>query len=382
MMTLRERLFATGEVAINYAEGPANGLAFVLLHGGSARWQYGRDLLEMLADDWHVYAPDFRGHGKSGRVPGAYILADYVRDTAAFLAGVLAEPAVVYGHSLGGEVAVMLAAQHPEVVRAVVVGDAPLSRNQHATEEPDHRAQNVLWHRLAGRPANKIEPTLREMPIRLTVLQYSKWPISSEKATLYECAVHRDAGVLARRAVRRVECRRQAGARRRRRVVLDLREAVAHAVACQCRVVGLDVQSILRVEAVASEEAVDGGAVVVVLVLGWLMRLGLNQQGAGEANLVLVLGNQGQESGELGLFLRQVGVQQGLIAFGPHDVDARHRLAHRALRPDGSKHLRRDVGVRAPHRAVVLSPRALHSAWRTERALRRRREGGRAVGPQ
>src|SRR5439155_9457822 len=64
---------------------------------------------------------------------------------------------------------------------------------QHATEEPDHRAQNVLWHRLAGRPANEIEPTLREMPIRLTVLQYSKWPISSEKATL-RCMSARSTG--------------------------------------------------------------------------------------------------------------------------------------------------------------------------------------------
>ena len=27
-------------------------------------------------------------------------------------------------------------------------------------------------------------------PSRATVLQYSKWPISSEKATLYECAAH------------------------------------------------------------------------------------------------------------------------------------------------------------------------------------------------
>ena len=164
-MDLRETFFDTGEVALNYAEGPPNGPPFVLLHGGAARWQYGGTLLEALAGDWHFYAPDFRGHGKSGRVPGAYLLRDYARDTAAFLAGAVKEPAVVYGHSLGGEVAVMLAAQHPEVVRALIVGDAPLSRARHATEEPHHRAQNVLWHQLAGRPAQEIEPALRDMPV-------------------------------------------------------------------------------------------------------------------------------------------------------------------------------------------------------------------------
>jgi pimeloyl-ACP methyl ester carboxylesterase len=164
-MDFRESAFETAEVAINYAEGPSNGPAFVLLHGGAARWQYGRFLLEALAADWHVYAPDFRGHGKSGRVPGAYYLRDYVRDTAAFLAGVVGEPAIVYGHSLGGEVGVMLAAEHPPLVRALIVGDAPLSREQHGTERPEHRAQNLLWHRLAGRPAREIEPALREMPV-------------------------------------------------------------------------------------------------------------------------------------------------------------------------------------------------------------------------
>jgi hypothetical protein len=54
------------------------------------------------------------------------------------------EPAVVYGHSLGGEVGVMLAAQHPELVCALIVGDAPLSISDHATEHPAHRAQNTL----------------------------------------------------------------------------------------------------------------------------------------------------------------------------------------------------------------------------------------------
>jgi pimeloyl-ACP methyl ester carboxylesterase len=164
-MTLREAVFDTGEVAINYAEGPRRGAAFVVLHGGAGRWQYGFELIEELTASWHVLAPDFRGHGRSGRVSGAYRLHDYVRDTAAFLAGVVDEPAVVYGHSLGGEVAVMLAAQHPELLRAVIVGDAPLSTRNHATERPQHRAQNVLWHTLAGRPENEIEAALREMPL-------------------------------------------------------------------------------------------------------------------------------------------------------------------------------------------------------------------------
>ena len=53
---------------------------------------------------------------------------------------------------------------------------------------------------------------------------------------------------------------------------------VVKAVARQRRVVRLDVQPILALEAVAGEEAVDGGAVEVVLVLRRLMRLGLDEQ--------------------------------------------------------------------------------------------------------
>jgi pimeloyl-ACP methyl ester carboxylesterase len=162
---LRERVFDGGEVAISYVEGPANGPPFVVLHGGSARWQYGRLLLEALSPEWHVYGPDFRGHGKSGHAAGAYRLRDYVRDTAAFLDGVVGEPAVIYGHSLGGEVGVMLAAEHPQLAMALIVGDAPLSTRNHGTERPAHRAQNLLWYRLAGRPVDEIVAQLKDMPV-------------------------------------------------------------------------------------------------------------------------------------------------------------------------------------------------------------------------
>jgi pimeloyl-ACP methyl ester carboxylesterase len=166
-MTLAERVLQTPGVALNYAVGPPDGRPFVLLHAGAARWQYGQTLLELLAPDFQVYTPDFRGHGKSGRVASAYSLADYTADIATFLVGVVREPAIVYGHSLGGEVAVLLAARHPQLIRALIVGDAPLSTRDHATDEPRHRAQNELWHRLAGQPAPAIDLALREMQVPL-----------------------------------------------------------------------------------------------------------------------------------------------------------------------------------------------------------------------
>jgi pimeloyl-ACP methyl ester carboxylesterase len=88
-----------------------------------------------------------------------------VQDTAAFLREVVQEPSVIYGHSLGGEVAVKVAAEYPGLVGALIVADAPLSTDDHPTEEPGHRAMNVLWHGLAGRPVGEIVPALRAMPI-------------------------------------------------------------------------------------------------------------------------------------------------------------------------------------------------------------------------
>jgi pimeloyl-ACP methyl ester carboxylesterase len=167
-MDLRELSFETDEVVLNYAQGPDNGPPFVLLHGGSARWQYGEEFLELLSQRWRVVAPDFRGHGKSSRGTG-YRLTDYVRDTTAFLAGAVGEPAVVYGHSLGGKVAIKTAANRPDLFHGLIVGDAPMSIHNLSTEEPTHRAQNELWQRIAGRPVDDIVGALKEMNVRTTV---------------------------------------------------------------------------------------------------------------------------------------------------------------------------------------------------------------------
>src|SRR5690606_38951076 len=83
---------------------------------------------------------------------------------------------------------------------------------------------------------------------------------------------------------------------------------VVEAVAGEGGVVGFDVHPIFVDQVVALQEAVDGGAVVVVLVFGGLGWFGFDQKGPLETDLVFVFGDQGEEAGELVGLLAQVGV--------------------------------------------------------------------------
>ena len=164
---LTERSFDAGAVTLNVAEGPAAGPPLALLHGGSGRWQACEPLASSLADRWHVLAPDLRGHGKSGRVPWRYCVQDYADDIAALLRDRARQPAILFGHSLGGIVALMVAAQHPGRVRAVIVGDSPLtSATWHALLLRDRDGLKA-WRALSGGQTSfeQIVEALKNAPV-------------------------------------------------------------------------------------------------------------------------------------------------------------------------------------------------------------------------
>jgi pimeloyl-ACP methyl ester carboxylesterase len=121
---LNERQLDAGAVELNYVKGPDNGPPLVLLHGGSSRWQAFLPIIPRLLLRHTLYAPDLRGHRKSGRVAGRYLHANYAEDVRAFIAGELGEMAVVLGSSLGGLVAVYLTSEHPALVSALIRANA------------------------------------------------------------------------------------------------------------------------------------------------------------------------------------------------------------------------------------------------------------------
>ena len=102
--------------------------------------------------------------GSRSWVPGTYRLQDYADDTIAFLQHCLKEPAYVFGHSLGGMVALLVAAQFPEGVHAVAVGDAPLSRQTWQAHQSRDRA--LAWRDLAGgqKPFDEVVAALKDTP--------------------------------------------------------------------------------------------------------------------------------------------------------------------------------------------------------------------------
>ncbi len=110
---------------VNYAEGPDNGPPLLLIHGQLMSWQSYNRVLPALAREFHVFAVDVYGHGKSDRAPEKYTANALAGDMQLFIEQVIGEPALVSGHSSGGLIAASLAARFPEWVIAVIFEDPP-----------------------------------------------------------------------------------------------------------------------------------------------------------------------------------------------------------------------------------------------------------------
>jgi len=179
-----EGTFNADGVMINFAEGPPSGPPLVLLHGGGDHWQHFLPIIPSLVMRWHIYALDLRGHGKSGRVPGQYRPGHYVGDIVAFLESQLAERAILFGHSLGGWIALMVAVELMDKVQALILGDPPLCMERFlAIEGSQERIK--LWRTMRGLAGSglsvpELASELADLPVSVpgqdTPMRYGELP--------------------------------------------------------------------------------------------------------------------------------------------------------------------------------------------------------------
>jgi len=116
------RIYFSQRLRLHYVDwGNLGAPPLLLVHGGRDHCRNWDWVANVLRHDWHVLAPDLRGHGDSQWSPdGNYTIAGYVYDLAQLIHQQELAPVTIIAHSLGGMIALRYGGIYPDCVRRLV----------------------------------------------------------------------------------------------------------------------------------------------------------------------------------------------------------------------------------------------------------------------
>ncbi|MFB5268435.1 alpha/beta fold hydrolase [Paenibacillus enshidis] len=99
---------------IYYADEGKGDNVIVLLHGFCGSSAYWDDVIPLLSPHYRCIVPDLRGHGQSDAPKGAYSMEEMADDVLNLLQALDIAKASLFGHSMGGYIALSAVQRHPE----------------------------------------------------------------------------------------------------------------------------------------------------------------------------------------------------------------------------------------------------------------------------
>lgn len=148
------RTYFSQRLRLHYVDwGSPDKPALVLLHGGRDHCRSWDWTAEALREDWHVIAPDLRGHGDSQwSTDGNYWIAGYIYDLAQLIHQQRLAPVTIIAHSLGGHIALRYAGIYPDTVAKLVAieGLGPRWATSDSEDEPFRRGRKPIHERMDG----------------------------------------------------------------------------------------------------------------------------------------------------------------------------------------------------------------------------------------
>lgn len=159
---------------LHYADwGNESAPPLLLVHGGRDHCRSWDWVAEELRQDWHIIAPDLRGHGDSEWSPeGNYNMQAYIYDLAQLVHQLKLDPVTIVSHSLGGNICLRYTGLYPEKVRKIVaiegLGPSPnvIAERQKTPWQDRFRKMIEDKRGLAGRQPKRYQ-TLEEAYARM-----------------------------------------------------------------------------------------------------------------------------------------------------------------------------------------------------------------------
>jgi pimeloyl-ACP methyl ester carboxylesterase len=140
--------FISQRLRLNYVDwGNPDAPPLVLVHGGRDHCRNWDWVAEDLRRDYHIIAPDLRGHGDSAwSTSGDYSLNAFVYDLAQLIHQQHLAPCRIVAHSLGGSISLRYAGVYPESVSKLVaiegLGPSPAQLAERAVRGPVERMRS------------------------------------------------------------------------------------------------------------------------------------------------------------------------------------------------------------------------------------------------
>jgi pimeloyl-ACP methyl ester carboxylesterase len=119
----RSRSLRRGEVELSCLDYGGDGPPVLLLHGLAGHAGEWLETARRLTERHRVLALDLRGHGLSTTRPADISPEAHAADVAAAIEAFAVAPVALVGQSLGANLALLTAALHPQLVRALVVAE-------------------------------------------------------------------------------------------------------------------------------------------------------------------------------------------------------------------------------------------------------------------
>ncbi|NJP07474.1 MAG: alpha/beta hydrolase, partial [Chloroflexaceae bacterium] len=118
--------------------------AVVLLHGFEDQGLSWLRVAQVLAQTYDVVMLDARGHGRSAGPENGFSAALLAADVVALIQTLELHQPALLGHSMGAATAVSVAANHPQLIRAILLEDPPMR----AMPVPDRQTnpQYAVWY--------------------------------------------------------------------------------------------------------------------------------------------------------------------------------------------------------------------------------------------
>ena len=164
----------TGHTLVNgvnyYHEIHGSGEPVLLLHGGLGSIDMFAPVLPAFAKARTVIAVDLHGHGRTSLGDRAIRVQDMADDMAGILGHLDCDTVDVVGYSLGGGVALHLAARHPERVRRLVIISAGYSQDGFHPEMLPQQAQ------VSGAMADMMKDTPMFLSYKAVAPDVSEFP--------------------------------------------------------------------------------------------------------------------------------------------------------------------------------------------------------------